>query len=210
MPSLPNNHWESHYWQSGHTLVAGLDEAGRGALAGPVVAAAVIFAPHSHHPEINDSKQLTAARREELFDYIIKHSLAYGIGVVPSEIIDEINVLQASLLAMKYSVAQLKTQPQFLLIDGNQCIQSTIPQKALVKGDSLSMSIGAASILAKVTRDRLMCEYEKSFPQFKFSRHKGYGTKRHQDELSSCGALAIHRRSFAPVKLSLDSKSVID
>ncbi|EKD42377.1 MAG: ribonuclease HII [uncultured bacterium] len=195
----PNNHWESCFWDAGCQSIAGLDEAGRGALAGPVVAAAVIFKPYSHYPQIDDSKKLKASERERLFDFIIHEALSYGIGIVSSDIIDEINILQASLLAMKQAVEKMPLKPDQLLIDGNQGVKINISQKTIIKGDSLSMSIGAGSILAKVTRDRLMCDYEKKFPQFKFSVHKGYGTKRHQQELTQNGVLPIHRKTFAPV-----------
>lgn len=196
----PNNHWESRFWDAGCQYIAGVDEAGRGALAGPVVAAAVIFKSHSHYPNIDDSKKLKAGERERLFDFIIQEALAYGIGVVSSEIIDEINILQASLLAMKQAINKMSLKPDQLLIDGNQGIKINIPQKTIIRGDSLSMSIGAGSILAKVTRDRLMCEYEKKYPQFRFSVHKGYGTRQHQQELNNNGVLPIHRKTFAPVK----------
>lgn len=203
LPSLPNNHWEQYYWQQGYECVAGLDEAGRGALAGPVVAAAVVFKPGAHFPQINDSKKLTPKVRDELFDFIVSQAEAYAIGIVSSEIIDSINILQASLLAMKNAAEQLKVKSDFLLIDGNQGVPVSIPQKTLVKGDSLSMSIGAASILAKVTRDRLLCEYEKAYPQFKFSVHKGYGTRQHHRELMQYGVLPIHRQTFEPVRLTV-------
>ncbi len=193
-------YWEKYFWEKGFQTVAGLDEAGRGALAGPVVAAAVVFNPGTIISEIDDSKKLSPKKREVLFDVICQKALAYYVAEVSPQIIDQINILQASLQAMLDCVVALKLCPHYLLIDGNQGLKTKIPQKLLVKGDSLSQSIGAASILAKVTRDRLMCAYEKQYPQFSFSLHKGYGTRLHHQELETYGPLPIHRFTFAPVK----------
>lgn len=177
-----------------------MDEAGRGAWAGPVVAAAVIFKPHTFLPQIDDSKKLSPKKRDELFDVICQEAEAYGIGCISHSAIDEINILQASLMAMRQAVSQLSVKPDYLLVDGNRGIGLPIPQYTLVKGDSRSLSIGAASILAKVTRDRLMKEMEKTYPAFKFSVHKGYGTKDHLTELRSHGVLPCHRHSFEPMR----------
>lgn len=180
-------------------MIAGLDEAGRGAWAGPVVAAAVILRPHSGIPGVDDSKKLSPAQRDSLFKVIHEQALCTGVGFVAHDVIDRINILQASLLAMQQALKNLQHQPNFLLIDGCQGLAVNIPQKTLIAGDALSQSIGAASIIAKVTRDRMMVELEKQFPQFKFSRHKGYGTRQHQQELGEHGILPIHRKSYKPI-----------
>lgn len=192
--------WEQQLWQRKILFVAGLDEAGRGAWAGPVVAAAVVFRPNTFIPEIDDSKKIIPEKREKLFDVICREAESFGIGCIGVTQIDEQNILNASLAAMREALLKLPRKPDYLLIDGNRGIGVPIPQKLLVKGDGRSMSIGAASILAKVTRDRMMREMEKEFPQFKFSRHKGYGTKDHQEELKQYGPLSCHRRSFEPIK----------
>lgn len=180
--------------------MAGLDEAGRGAWAGPVVAACVIFKPQTFIPEIDDSKKIPPPKREALFDVICASALDFGVGVVAVDDIDSMNILQASLFAMQKAILALKNSPQYLLIDGNRELKLSIPQSTIVKGDSLSQSIGAASILAKVTRDRLMREMGSEFPDFSFARHKGYGTPQHQEELSRFGVLPCHRRSFEPIR----------
>ena len=190
------------------TLIAGIDEAGRGALAGPVVAAAVIL-PLNDQIEtlldgVNDSKQLTAKKRESLFDLICQHALAYGIGQEAASVIDEIGILPANRLAMGTAVAQLNPAPQFLLIDGRiRLPQLNIPQKAIVRGDSQSLSIAAASILAKVTRDRFMCELDSQFPHYGFTQHKGYGTEQHRMAIAQRGPCPQHRHSFAPIRQPL-------
>lgn len=180
--------------------MAGLDEAGRGAWVGPVVAAAVIFHPFKNYPEIDDSKKLSPQKREFLYDLICREALAFGVGVISSSTIDEVNILQATLLAMKEAVEKLQRKPEFLLIDGNAGINISIPQKTIVKGDANSLSIGAASILAKVTRDRLMCDLGKAHPQFQFSKHKGYGTTQHRREIQEHGLISEHRKSFEPMR----------
>lgn len=192
--------WERRLWDVGLEWVAGIDEAGRGSWAGPVVAAAVVFKSGTEIPEIDDSKKILPARREILFDIILNEALDYGVGVVGPEVIDEINILQATFQAMRLAVCNLKVKPQYLLIDGNRGIGISIPQKMLVGGDGCSLSIGAASILAKVTRDRLMGDMEKKYPQYRFSVHKGYGTSQHQEELKTHGPLPCHRKSFAPIR----------
>lgn len=210
-PFKPNNlflqspepsklYWEEGLWNQKVQWVCGLDEAGRGAWAGPVVAAAVVLKPGIQLPEVDDSKKISPKKRELLFDVICESAVSFGIGCVAHEIIDQINILEASHLAMRQAVAKLSIKPDYLLVDGNQGIGMNIPQKLLVKGDSASLSIAAASILAKVTRDRMMNDYEKQFPQFKFSVHKGYGTQLHQDEIEKYGILPCHRKSFAPIR----------
>lgn len=181
----------------GYRFVAGVDEAGRGPLAGPVVAAAVILPLDAVLEGLDDSKKLSPAKREELFPKI--QAMAHGVAVVSREVIDEINILQAARLAMKQAVEKLPSDPDLLLIDGNQKIDSSIDQWAIVKGDAKSFSISAASVLAKVTRDRLMQDYHQQYPQYEFARHKGYGTQLHRDLIAEHGPCPIHRQTFKGV-----------
>ena len=191
--------FESKASHQGFKNIAGIDEAGRGPLAGPVVAAAVIFPSKVNIPGLNDSKKLSANKREELFPKIQEISVAFGLAVVDQKVIDKINILQAARLAMKQAVETLKITPGLLLIDGNQKIDSTLNQWAIVKGDSRSLSIAAASVLAKVTRDRIMDGYHKLYPQYEFNRHKGYGTKLHRNLIQEHGPCPIHRSTFKGV-----------
>lgn len=195
--------WEEKFWNRGVDCVAGLDEAGRGAWAGPVVAAAVVLKPGTFIEGVDDSKKLSPTQRERLFQVIQNEAAAFAVAVISSEIIDSINILQASLLAMREAVDKLATRPGTLLIDGNQGIATDIPQKTLISGDSLSMSIGAASILAKVTRDRIMVGLETDYPHFHFAGHKGYGTRAHLGEIQKNGVQDCHRKSFDPMKTLL-------
>ena len=185
---------------SGCRDVAGIDEAGRGPLAGPVVAAAVILPPAFHDPDITDSKKLSPAKRRRLYEKIYAQAVSVGIGIVDACEIDRINILQASLLAMSMAVDNLKPRPDCLLIDGTFRIRCDLPQKPIVKGDARSISIAAASIVAKVSRDRLMEIYHHYYPQFDFPRHKGYPTKMHREAICEFGCCPIHRRSFKGVK----------
>jgi ribonuclease HII len=187
---------ERECWSVGVMEVAGIDEAGRGPLAGPVVAAAVIFEPEFFIPEVNDSKVLNAEEREVLYEQIIGSAKALGVGVVHHGVIDSINILQATYRAMHEAILQLSITPSLLLIDGNRFQDIGIPFKTLVDGDALSFSIAAASIIAKVTRDRMMVEYDKQFPGYGFAKHKGYGTKEHREAIQRLGLCEIHRRSF--------------
>lgn len=182
--------------KDGYHLIAGVDEVGRGPLAGPVVAAAVVLPPDYVNPDIKDSKKLTAAKREKLFAIIEKDSLAVGMRVVDADVIDDINILQASLQAMRDSVLELSVSPDFILVDGLHRVPIITPQKPLVKGDNLSISIAAASIMAKVTRDHIMEMYHRQFPQYNFFKNKGYGTKEHLDAIRKFGICKIHRKSF--------------
>lgn len=184
----------------GYENIIGVDEAGRGPLAGPVVAAAVSLAPGWFLEEINDSKMLSPRVRAKLFPIIKKNSLGYGVGIVDVATIDRINILQAALLAMKYAVEAVPIKANLLLIDGNKPIDTQIDQWTIVKGDSLSYSIAAASILAKVTRDKIMEQYHKQFPHYAFDRHKGYGTSLHRNAIKEYGPCPIHRRTFRGVK----------
>ena len=177
-------------------LIRGVDEAGRGPLAGPVCAAAVVLPKHLCLPGLTDSKKLTDKKRRELFPLIQQQALAYGIGFASEEEIDEINILQATFLAMKRALAQLDCQPDLALIDGNRETDFGLPVKSVVKGDSLSANIAAASVLAKVSRDDVMVELAKTYPQYGFDIHKGYGTKAHYQALEEFGPCPAHRRSF--------------
>ena len=180
----------------GYQLIAGVDEAGRGPLAGPVCAAAVILPPNVEIPGLNDSKKLTDKRRRELFPIIKEQAVAYGIGLASHEEIDEINILQATYLAMERALAQLSVRPELALIDGNRAKDFGLPVETVVKGDSRSASIAAASILAKVTRDDLMLEAAVQYPEYQFDVHKGYGTKAHYAALTAHGPCPIHRMTF--------------
>lgn len=176
--------------------VAGVDEAGRGPLAGPVVAAAVIFEPGFCIPFVNDSKQLSEKKREELFAIIKEKAVAIGIGRVSHDVIDRINILQASMLAMNKAIDHLSVLPEQLLVDGNFFRHEKIPVENIVKGDARSHSIAAASIVAKVTRDAMMREYDTRYPQYGFAKHKGYGTPDHIAAIHRFGYSEIHRRTF--------------
>ncbi|HNT90578.1 MAG: ribonuclease HII [Smithellaceae bacterium] len=191
----------------GHRYIAGIDEAGRGPLAGPVVAAAVIFPPTYTNPRINDSKKLTAHQREKLYEVIRDDALAVGMGVMEADVIDRVNILQATFLAMREAVYDLSLPPDFLLIDGLHQLVLEIPQKALVKGDTLSVSIAAASIIAKVSRDRIMEIYHRKYPQYNFVRNKGYATAEHRRAIEEYGICKIHRKSFSLKKINLKQTS---
>ena len=192
------NMWEieDSFYAQGVKVICGVDEAGRGPLAGPVCAAAVILPEHLEIPGLTDSKKLTDKKRRELFPIIKEQAIAYGIGLASQQEIDEINILQATFLAMQRALDQLAVKPDLALIDGNREKDFGVPVKTVVKGDSLSMNIAAASILAKVTRDDLMVQLAEEYPQYGFEIHKGYGTKAHYAALTEHGASPIHRMSF--------------
>lgn len=194
--SFTMNTFEKLAYAEGYRSIAGVDEAGRGPLAGPVVAAAVIFPPSYQNSEINDSKKLTVRKRDELYKVISQDAIAVGVGVADADVIDRINILQASLQAMCDAVQCLSPAPDFILIDGLYTIAVNTPQKALVKGDARSVSIAAASIMAKVSRDRIMEMYHRQFPRYNFLQNKGYGTAEHRKVLQEVGMCKIHRRSF--------------
>jgi ribonuclease HII len=188
--------YEQKYWMNGVRYIAGVDEAGRGPLAGPVVAAAVVFAPDLLIDGVNDSKKLTGKKRETLFHTIREKAVSVGIGIVSHEVIDRINILQASFLAMNKALEQLTVTPEQLLVDGNFFRHARYPVENIIKGDAVSHSIAAASIIAKVTRDALMKEMDGRYPGYDFARHKGYGTKAHIEAIRLHGYSPIHRRSF--------------
>ncbi|MBI45795.1 MAG: ribonuclease HII [Candidatus Marinimicrobia bacterium] len=199
--------YEYKYWNKGLKYIAGIDEAGRGPLAGPVVAACVILTPEFDIEGINDSKKLTAKKRLELFALIKEHALDVSIGIANEIEIDDLNILQATFLAMKRAVGNLRCKPDHLLIDGPYSDIKLISKDNIIKGDSLSLSIASASIIAKVERDRIMSEYHNIYPDYKFDKHKGYGTKFHIEALKEFKATPIHRKSFKIVKSYLPDYS---
>jgi ribonuclease HII len=204
MAKLPGDMlvYERRLWKRGWELVAGVDEVGRGPLAGPVVAACVILPKNVSLPGVDDSKKLTKIKREKLFEQIMNEAIGVGIGIVREKRIDRLNILNASLKAMWNAVKRLKTSPQLVLVDGNQKIPNLpFPQLPIVKGDSKSILIASASIVAKVTRDKIMLNYHKKYPQFCFADNKGYSTKSHLEALKEFGPCKIHRRSFKIIKL---------
>ena len=192
------NMWEieESYYKKGLKLVCGVDEAGRGPLAGPVCAAAVILPEHADIKGLNDSKKLSDKKRRELFPQIQEKALAYGIGFADEKEIDEINILNATFLAMERALKQLSLTPEMVLIDGNRAKDFGLPVQTVIHGDGLSASIAAASILAKVSRDDLMIQYAETYPEYGFEIHKGYGTRAHYDALRKHGPCPIHRASF--------------
>lgn len=207
---IPQGFIERQSYRRGYRCIAGFDEAGRGPLAGPVVAAAVVLPRGFSHPEVKDSKLLTAEQRDKLAGMLRESALSWGVGFVEVDEIDRINILQASLLAMAKAFRALRPRPDCLLIDGHQTIpvqffklQASAPppyQRTVVKGDQLCISIAAASILAKVARDAIMAELDRSFPEYGFASHKGYTCDAHLDALRRLGPSPIHRRSFRPVR----------
>lgn len=192
---------ENSLYSKGYELVAGIDEAGRGPLAGPVCAAAVILPKDLVIDGINDSKKLTEKKRELLFDVITKSAIAYSIEFVSPEVIDEINIRQATSLAMHNALKNLETKADYVIIDGNDNIPYEIPFEYVIKGDAKSQTIAAASILAKVSRDRLMTGLDKEYPEYCFAKHKGYGTKVHIEAIRKFGVSPVHRKSFMTAKV---------
>jgi ribonuclease HII len=184
------------YLTKGIRLLAGCDEAGRGPLAGPVVAAAVIFPNDFYSEEINDSKKLTEKQREKLFPVIVENALTYSITCISHGVIDKINILNASLLAMKTAVERLRLQPDLVLVDGNKSFQYSVPVLPVIKGDSKSFSIAAASIIAKVTRDRIMKRLDYYYPNYDWKRNKGYPTRTHLEAIKIFGETPLHRKTF--------------
>lgn len=190
--------FEEVLYNKGIKYIAGIDEVGRGPLVGPVVCAAVILPNDFYDERINDSKKLTEKKRELLYDVIIKNAISVGIGMSSSKVIDEINILEATKRAMIEAINNLDVKPEHLLIDAVK-LNIDIPQTSIIKGDAKSLSIASASIIAKVTRDRMMIELDKEYPMYDFKHNKGYGTKKHIDALYEYGPIEEHRKSFAPV-----------
>lgn len=194
---MPSFDYELAAQAKGYSLICGVDEAGRGPLAGPVCAAAVILPDGCVIEGLNDSKKLSPAKREALFDTIREKAIGYGIAFASVEEIEQVNILQATFLAMNRAIAQLSPKADYALIDGNRTPAGiTVPCETVIKGDALSYSVAAASILAKVTRDRLMTEYDRAYPEYGFAAHMGYGTKQHTDAILKHGPCPIHRLSF--------------
>lgn len=202
--------YERGLWSAGYDLVAGIDEVGRGPLAGPVVAAAVILPKEYKIEGVNDSKKLSAKKREELYDIILEKAVAYGIGVVSNERIDEINILQATYEAMREALSQLKPRAEYILADAVTIPMVSTPQRGIIKGDAKSMSIGAASIVAKVYRDRLMEAYEEVYPGYGFASNKGYGAAEHIEGIKKQGITPIHRRTFVKNFLPQEGNNTTD
>ncbi len=200
--TTPNFTFESQALNDGHTIICGIDEAGRGPWAGPVVASAVILDPKNIPSGLNDSKKLTEAKREILFGPIMQTSQV-GIGIVSAAEIDDINILQATFLAMQRAFAQFAIKPGLALIDGNKSPKLTCKTQTIIGGDAKSLSIAAASIIAKVTRDRIMHQHDQTYPLYGFARHKGYGTAAHVAALAIHGPCAEHRKSFEPIAILL-------
>lgn len=194
---MPDFEFEKALRQKGFRFICGVDEAGRGPLAGPVCAAAVILPEGCEIEGLNDSKKLTEKKREALFDKITRTAICYNIAFAQAEEIEEYNILEATMLAMKRAVERLKIKPDYVLVDGRQTIKNLeVPCEAIIKGDSVSCSVAAASILAKVSRDRLMMKLDKEYPEYNFKQHKGYGTKEHIELIKKYGPSEIHRKSF--------------
>lgn len=190
--------YEKKLYKKGINLIGGIDEVGRGPLVGPVVAACVILPKNFYHEDIKDSKKISEKKRERLYDLIMENALSIGIGVIDSQRIDEINIYEATKEAMILAVNNMKIKPEYLLIDAMK-LNIDIPYEAIIKGDAKSESIAAASIIAKVTRDRMLIELDKEYPMYGFKKNKGYGTKEHLEAIKKYGVINSHRRSFKPV-----------
>ena len=188
--------YEKEAHDNGFEIVCGVDEAGRGPLAGPVYAAAVILPENYSHEILNDSKQLSEEKREKIYDDIVRDAVSYSVGIATEKEIDELNILNATFLAMKRAVDGLSVKPDFAYIDGNRYPHTGVKEQTLIKGDAKCMSVAAASIIAKVSRDRFMLELDKKYPEYQFSKHKGYGTKLHYEMIEKYGVSDIHRRTF--------------
>lgn len=192
--------YEKELYKEGITLIAGTDEAGRGPLVGPVVAAAVILPKNYSLEGLNDSKQLSEKKREKFYDIIYKDAISVGVGVVDAKTIDEINILEASRLAMKKAIQKLSVKPEYVLSDAMKLEGINIPYKDIIHGDALSLSIAAASVIAKVTRDRMMVELDKKYPEYGFKKHKGYPTKEHLENVKKYGVLENYRFTYKPIR----------
>ncbi len=202
--------YEKELYEQGITLIAGVDEVGRGPLVGPVVAACVILPVNYELTGLNDSKKLSEKKREQLYDIIMEDAISVGVGIVGPEKIDEINILEASRLAMKLAIEDLDVKPEFVLSDAMKLTNIDIPYKDIVHGDALSLSIAAGSVIAKVTRDRMMYELDKEYPEYEFAKHKGYPTKAHLEKIKEYGVLKNYRFTYKPVSdLIISAKVVI-
>ena len=200
LPVRPLDYFENLCFRRGFRRIAGVDEAGRGPLAGPVVAAAVILPPAGITQRLFDSKQISPRKRDELYEVTLSEAVGVGIGIVGQEEIDRINILEASLKAMALAIGKLPAPPDFILVDGLHGVPLSIPQKPIPKGDQLSQSVAGASIIAKVTRDRMMLECHRKYPQYNFAKHKGYGTKEHLEAIRRFGVCDLHRKTFRGVR----------
>lgn len=200
--------FEKKLYRKGYRLIGGIDEVGRGPLVGPVVAACVILPKNFYHEDIKDSKKLSEKKREDLYDIIIKNAVDVGIGIIDSKRIDEINIYEATKEAMLMAINNMSIKPEYLLIDAMK-LNTDIPYEAIIKGDAKCESIAAASIIAKVTRDRMLIELDKIYPMYNFKKNKGYGTKEHIEAINKYGVLESHRRSFKPVMAAIEKERVV-
>jgi len=198
--------YERELYKNNITLIAGVDEAGRGPLCGPVVAAAVILPKNYKLEGLNDSKQLTEKKREEFYDILQKEAISIGVGVVDANIIDEINILEASRNAMYIALGNLNVTPEYILSDAMSLNDIDIPSRPIIHGDALSLSIAAASVIAKVTRDHIMYELDKKYPEYNLKKHKGYPTKEHLELIKKYGVISEYRKTFKPVKQILEEE----
>lgn len=199
--------YEQELYEKGITLIAGCDEAGRGPLVGPVVAAAVILPVNYELDGLNDSKQLSEKKREKFYDIIMKDAISVGVGIVDAKTIDEINILESSRLAMNIALDNLKTKPDYILTDAMK-LTRTVPVLPIIHGDALSLSIAAASVIAKVTRDRMMVEFGKKHPEYEIEHHKGYPTKKHIELIKKYGIIEEYRKTYKPVKEIIERSSI--
>ena len=200
--------FEKKLYKKGITLIGGIDEVGRGPLVGPVVASCVILPKNFYNKDIKDSKKISEKKREKLYDLIMENAIDIGIGIIDSKRIDEINIYEATKEAMLMAINNMKVKPEYLLIDAMK-LNIDIPYEAIIKGDAKSESIAAASIIAKVTRDRMLIELDKEYPMYGFKKNKGYGTKEHIDAINKYGIIESHRRSFKPVSDALLKEKVV-
>lgn len=201
--------YEKELYKQGITLIGGVDEVGRGPLVGPVVASCVILPAYYSLPGLDDSKKLSEKKREKFYDIIMKDAISVGIGVVEADKIDEINILEASRLAMKLAIEDLDVKPEFILSDAMKLNNIDIPYQDIIHGDALSLSIAAGSVIAKVTRDRMMYELDKKYPEYEFAKHKGYPTKKHLENLQKYGVLGNYRFTYKPVSDLINKMRVV-
>ena len=201
--------YEKELYEIGITLIGGVDEVGRGPLVGPVVAACVILPVNYELPGLDDSKKISEKKRNQFYDIIMRDAISVGVGIVGPEKIDEINILEASRLAMKIAIENLSVKPEFILSDAMKLTNIDIPYQDIIHGDALSLSIAAGSVIAKVTRDRMMYELDKEYPEYGFAKHKGYPTKAHLENLAKYGVLAIYRFTYKPVSDLINNAKVV-